>query len=172
MRWRATLRRAELLRTGEHASKLGVVDVDDRLLPFGAVLDEGRLPRSAASVVAASTPLLLALLPTSPGQDPWYGRDIKAIREQWDSRVRRDLVDLDSAPLVYVANDVTGESGTLNSVDFGLAWIYGDVVQHDRNRRNESHIFGLRERFIAAVPLVAFTMLQTIMLLDTIQKLH
>lgn len=105
-------------------------------------------------------------------RDPRYGRDIKAVRKNWDSRVRRDLVDLDSAPTVHVANDATGESGTLNSVELGLAWIYGDVVHHDRNRRDESHIFGLRERFIAAVPLVAFTMLQTLMLLDTIQKLH
>jgi hypothetical protein len=104
--------------------------------------------------------------------DPRYGRDIKAIREQWDSRVRRDMVDTDSAPTVYVANDATGESGRLNSVELGLAWIYGDVVHHDRDRRHESHIFGLRERFSAAVPLVAFTMLSTLTLLDSIRVLH
>lgn len=105
-------------------------------------------------------------------RDPRYGTDIKAIRKQWDSRVRRDLVDLDSAPTVHVANAATGESGTLNVVELGLAWIYGDVVHHDRDRRNESHIFGLRERFSAAVPLVAFTMLSTLTLLDSIRMLH
>lgn len=105
-------------------------------------------------------------------RDPRCGRDIKAIRKQWDSRVRRDLVDLDSAPTVHVADDATGKSGTANTVELGLAWIYGDVVHHDRDLRNESHIFGLRERFSAAVPLIAFTMLSTLMLLDSIQKLH
>lgn len=105
-------------------------------------------------------------------RDPRYGTDIKAIRKEWDSRVRRDLVDLDSAPTVYVANDATGESGTLNVVELGLAWIYGDVVHHDRDRRHESRIFGLRERFSAAVPLIAFTMLSTLTLLDSIRVLH
>lgn len=105
-------------------------------------------------------------------RDPRYGRNIKAIREQWDSRVRPDSVDTDSAPTVHVANNATGESGTANSVELGLAWIYGDVVHHDRDRRDESHIFGLRERFSAAVPLIAATMLQTITLLDDIRALH
>jgi len=105
-------------------------------------------------------------------RDPRYGTDIRAIRKQWDSRVRRDMVDLDSTPTVHVTNDATGESSTLNAVELGLAWVYGDVVHHDRDRRNESHIFGLRERFSAAVPLIASMMLQTIMLLDDIRRLH
>ncbi|MGN7704961.1 hypothetical protein [Cellulosimicrobium sp. 22601] len=67
---RATLRRAEL-RTGVRASTPGVVDLDDVPRPLGAILDDGRLPRGAASVVTGSTSLLLALLATSQGTSDW-----------------------------------------------------------------------------------------------------
>ncbi len=67
---RATLRRAEL-RTGVRASTPGVVDLDDAPRPVGAILDDGRLPRGAASVVTGSTSLLLALLATSQGSSDW-----------------------------------------------------------------------------------------------------
>jgi hypothetical protein len=67
---RATLRRAEL-HTGVRASTPGIVDVDDTPRPLGAILDDGRLPRGAASVVAGSTSLLLALLATSQGSSDW-----------------------------------------------------------------------------------------------------
>jgi len=67
---RATLRRAEL-RTGVRASTPGVVDLDDAPRPLGAILDDGCLPRGAASVVTGSTSLLLALLATSQGTSDW-----------------------------------------------------------------------------------------------------
>ena len=67
---RATLRRAEL-RTGVRASTPGIVDLDDGPRPLGAILDDGRLPRGAASVVTGSTSLLLALLATSQGSSDW-----------------------------------------------------------------------------------------------------
>ena len=67
---RAVLRRAEL-RTGVRGSTTGVVDVDDRPRPLGAILDGGRLPRGAASVITGSTSTLLALLATSQGSQDW-----------------------------------------------------------------------------------------------------
>jgi len=67
---RATLRHAEL-RTGVRSSTPGVVDLDDSPRPLGAILDDGRLPRGAASVVTGSTSLLLALLATSQGTSDW-----------------------------------------------------------------------------------------------------
>jgi hypothetical protein len=67
---RATLRRAEL-RTGVRASTPGVVDLDDGPRPLGAILDDGRLPRGAASVVTGSASLMLALLATSQGSSDW-----------------------------------------------------------------------------------------------------
>ena len=67
---RAVLRRAEL-RTGVRASTPGVVDVDDRPRPLGAILDDGRLPRGAASVITGSTSILLALLAASQGSQDW-----------------------------------------------------------------------------------------------------
>lgn len=67
---RASLRRAEL-RTGVRASTPGVVDLDDSPRRLGAILDDGRLPRGAASVVTGSMSLLLALLATSQGTSDW-----------------------------------------------------------------------------------------------------
>ena len=67
---RVALRRAEL-RTGVRSHVSGVVDLDDAPRPLGAILDDGRLPRGAASVVAGSTSLLLALLATSQGTSDW-----------------------------------------------------------------------------------------------------
>jgi hypothetical protein len=67
---RATLRRAEL-RTGVRSSTPDVVDLDDAPRPLGAIHDDGRLPRGAASVITGSTSLLLALLATSQGTSDW-----------------------------------------------------------------------------------------------------
>ncbi|GED11303.1 hypothetical protein CCE02nite_33020 [Cellulosimicrobium cellulans] len=64
------MRRAEL-RMGVRSSAAGAIDLDDTPRPLGAVLDGGRLPRGAASVVAGSTSLLLALLATSQGTSDW-----------------------------------------------------------------------------------------------------
>ena len=67
---RAALHRAEL-RTGVRTLRPAVVDVDDTPRPLGALFDEGRLPAGAASVVAGSTSLLLALLAMSQGPADW-----------------------------------------------------------------------------------------------------
>lgn len=173
--------REELKRLADDTAEIGV----DPTTGVGVALRRTYPPEEVVESAAARVrPIILegedcyyrkalsALGLMLKDRDPRYGRNIKAIREQWDSRVRPDSVDTDSAPTVHVANDATGESGTANSVKLGLAWIYGDVVHHDRDRRDESHIFGLRERFSAAVPLIAATMLQTITLLDDIRALH
>lgn len=56
---------------GVRASTPDAVDLDDAPRPLGAILDDGRLPRGAASVVAGSTSLLLALLATSQSTSDW-----------------------------------------------------------------------------------------------------
>ncbi|MFF4401498.1 hypothetical protein [Streptomyces sp. NPDC001480] len=53
-----------------------------------------------------------------------------------------------------------------------MAWIYGDVVHHDTERRQEGDAFGLFERFRGAVPLVAWAIVGTIELLNYIRALH
>ncbi len=53
-----------------------------------------------------------------------------------------------------------------------MAWIYGDVVHHDPERRREGDAFGLLDRFRAAVPLVAWAMVGTIELLNYIRALN
>jgi hypothetical protein len=73
---------------------------------------------------------------------------------------------------VLVSNATTGEEHTLDRHKLALAWIYGDVVHHDEGLRQEADPFGLTERFRGAVPLVAWTMVATIELLNYIRALH
>lgn len=54
----------------------------------------------------------------------------------------------------------------------GFAWIYGDVVHNDADRLAKTSVFGVKERFRAAVPLVARIMLLTIATLNFARALH
>ncbi|MEK8229103.1 hypothetical protein NKG05_29000 [Oerskovia sp. M15] len=67
---------------------------------------------------------------------------------------------------VLVHNTTTGHTASMDELQLALAWIYGDVVHHVPDRRADAAIFGLRERFMAAAPLVAYNMCETLMVLD------
>lgn len=67
---RTTLRRAEL-RAGVRSSTTSAPDVEEADRPLGAILDGGRLPVGAASVIQGSTSLLLALLAQSQRSSGW-----------------------------------------------------------------------------------------------------
>ncbi|MFI7492942.1 hypothetical protein ACIBXA_31670 [Micromonospora echinaurantiaca] len=54
----------------------------------------------------------------------------------------------------------------------GFAWIYGDVVHNDADRLAQTRVFGVKERFRAAVPLVARIMVLTIATLNFARLLH
>ncbi|WP_199813767.1 hypothetical protein [Streptomyces sp. NRRL F-2747] len=95
---------------------------------------------------------------------------VQAVRAEWKIRVD-PATPLDAAYRVLVADAVTGEEHDLDAHRLAMAWIYGDVVHHDTERRKESDPFGLRDRFRAAVPLVAWTMVATIELLNYIEAL-
>ncbi|WP_146083911.1 hypothetical protein [Rathayibacter sp. AY1F3] len=60
----------------------------------------------------------------------------------------------------------------INDGGLALAWIYGDVVHADAEHRKKGQVFGVRERYQAAVPLVAKIMLQTLSTLNLIEQLH
>jgi len=47
-----------------------------------------------------------------------------------------------------------GEISTLNDGSLAFAWIYGDVVHADPERRQAGQVFGVEERYRAAVPMV------------------
>ncbi|MGA5421951.1 hypothetical protein [Streptomyces lavendulocolor] len=95
---------------------------------------------------------------------------IRAMRAEWKTRVD-PATPLDAAYRVLVANTTTGEEHDLDAHRLAMSWIYGDVVHHDMERRKEGDPFGLRARFRAAVPLVAWTMVATIELLNYIEAL-
>jgi hypothetical protein len=90
---------------------------------------------------------------------------VKALRRAWRARVD-ETSSRKASYLVMVGDATTGSSVDLDSLKLAMAWIYGDVVHHDRERRQEADAFGLDERYRAAVPLVAWTIRFAIVLLD------
>ncbi|MFE9253516.1 hypothetical protein [Streptomyces sp. NPDC007088] len=101
---------------------------------------------------------------------PRDAEQVRAARDEWKRRVA-PATPLDAAYRVLVADTATGEEHDLDAHRLALSWIYGDVVHHDTERRKEGDPFGLRDRFRAAVPLVAWTMVATIELLAYIEAL-
>ncbi|MFJ7593530.1 hypothetical protein ACIQZO_40440 [Streptomyces sp. NPDC097617] len=100
---------------------------------------------------------------------PEEKREFKAKRAEWRARTKPAV---DSGYTVMVANTVTGRTASLTAHDLAWAWIYGDVVHHDPERRREADPFGLAERFRAAVPLITWTMVAAIEPLNHVRALH
>ncbi|MEV5012164.1 hypothetical protein AB0K74_45945 [Streptomyces sp. NPDC056159] len=96
---------------------------------------------------------------------------LRATRAEWQSRVQPTTRE-EAGYWVMVSNTATGEDHSLDRHKLAMAWIYGDVVHHDAERRQESDPFGLFERFRGAVPLVAWAMVGTIELLNYIRALQ
>ena len=97
---------------------------------------------------------------------------VQTRKRDWNERVRESDDEIETGYRVLVEDSSTGQQGELDHRKLAQAWIYGDVVHHDRKRRAASELFGLRERFAAAVPLVAYLMVISIELLELIQVLH
>lgn len=96
----------------------------------------------------------------------------KAVRSEWHSRTTESHVARTTGVQVHVADTSTGASGSMNDTELALAWIYGDVVHHDRDRRDRADIFGLAERYRCAVPMVAYMMRAALNVLDGIRDMH
>ncbi|WP_432104458.1 hypothetical protein [Streptomyces sp. bgisy091] len=108
----------------------------------------------------------------------WFCRElpqeaawIRATRAEWRKRVSPSSPE-EAGYWVAVSDTVTGQSYDLDRHRLAMAWIYGDVVHHDTNRRDEGDAFGLFERFRGAVPLVAWAMVGAIELLNFTRALH
>lgn len=143
------------------------------------VLPSEELMESAAARVR---PILLK------GEDCYYNNALKAIgyfvrddtvtarlkqlRAGWRKRVEEGVDGRESGYRVMVRDASSGVQGEMDDVQLAHAWIYGDVVHHDRKRRSTSDPFGLQERFRAAVPLIAWTIGATIGLLQYIRWLN
>lgn len=87
--------------------------------------------------------------------------DLRELRRRWS------LIDPRSEAVrgysVQVMNTSTGER-TLRISDntLAFAWVYGDVVHADSERRSKGAHFGVAERYRAAVPVVCQIMVTTI----------
>lgn len=102
---------------------------------------------------------------------PYDAAWVRAARAEWRARVAPST-PAEAAYRVMVTNTATGEDHDLDAHRLAMAWIYGDVVHHDTERRQEGDAFGLQDRFRAAVPLVAWAMVGTIELLNYIRALR
>ncbi|MEW1751008.1 hypothetical protein [Streptomyces angustmyceticus] len=96
---------------------------------------------------------------------------VRAARAEWRARVNPSTRE-EAGYWVMVADTATGEDRDLDARRLAMAWIYGDVVHHDRERRQEGDAFALLDRFRAAVPLLAWAMVGTIELLNCIRALQ
>ncbi|MER6774394.1 hypothetical protein ABT389_32210 [Streptomyces bacillaris] len=96
---------------------------------------------------------------------------VKATRAEWQIRAAPSTPQ-EAGYWVMISDTVTGEDQGLDRHKLAMAWIYGDVVHHDVERRQEGDAFGLFERFRGAVPLIAWAMVGTIELLNYIRALH
>lgn len=94
-----------------------------------------------------------------------------AVLAQWKSRTNEHDPGRDVGMQLMVHDTTTGVGATLNDLELAMAWIYGDVVHHDPQRRSTSALFGLRERFRAGTMLVAYAMVETLVVLDGIRQL-
>jgi hypothetical protein len=143
---------------------------------------EQKLPpeETTESAAARVRPLLLQ------GDDCYYANVLAAlgyflrdhsergnVREAlraWRARVDEPKVPTDAGYIVQIKDESTGEEGSMRDLQLALAWIYGDVVHHDSDRRAGARVFGVEERYRAAVPLVAFVMLSAVRLLGAVRS--
>lgn len=60
----------------------------------------------------------------------------------------------------------------INDNALAFSWIYGDVVHADSDRREEGRVFGVEERYAAAVPVVVKLMTLAMVTLTTVEWLN
>ncbi|MFC8190833.1 hypothetical protein ACFUMH_04115 [Cellulomonas sp. NPDC057328] len=94
---------------------------------------------------------------------------VKTRREAWNQRTGK--VPSDSGFVAFVHSPTSGESDATDHLQLALAWIYGDVVHHDPEHLERTKPWGVGERFRAAVPLVAYLMIEAINVLANIREM-
>jgi hypothetical protein len=152
--------------------------------PSGALIREHLPPEEVVESAAARVrPLLLVKEDCSFVSalssikyfvpDPTVRHWVKAVGSEWRSRTTESHDARNTMGLqAYVTDTSSGASGSMSDVELALAWIYGDVVHADRDRRDKADIFGLAQRYRAAVPLVAYVMRGALNVLDGILEMH
>lgn len=95
---------------------------------------------------------------------------IKQQRELWNRRTGSGPSE--AGYLAFYESTETGETGATDHMQLALAWIYGDVVHHDPEHLERTRYWGVGERFRAAVPLVAYLMIEAINVLNNIREME
>ncbi|MBF4138136.1 hypothetical protein [Streptomyces albidoflavus] len=149
--------------------------------PDGSAVITQVLPpeEQVESAAARVRPLLLEQEPCNYGKaiaalkhyHPEDKATYRTLSEEWRRRTRQGSSQNGSYQ-VMTKNLVTEAEHQLHDVDLAFAWIYGDVVHHDPDRRKAADPFGLAERYKAAAPLVAGLMVRTIALLNRVLELN
>ncbi|WP_258318669.1 hypothetical protein [Streptomyces griseorubiginosus] len=96
---------------------------------------------------------------------------VKTARTEWRTRTEPNA-EREGGYQVMLADTAAGWTAELDDRKLATAWIYGDVVHHDKELLEETDPFGLSERFRAAVPLIAWSMVKAIELLNYIRVLQ
>jgi hypothetical protein len=92
------------------------------------------------------------------------------VRDKWKRRTGE--LPLNGGFTAFFESTGTGETGKTNETELALAWIYGDVVHHDRDHLDRTKAWGVGERFRAAVPLIAFLIGMTLNVLESVRILE
>lgn len=92
------------------------------------------------------------------------------VRAEWNKRMGTSPSD--DGFQTYYESATTGETGATNHIELAQAWIYGDVVHHDQDHLSRTQVWGVGERFRAAVPLVAFVMSAAWNVLENIREME
>lgn len=106
-----------------------------------------------------------------PDQRANAARHLEHLRKSW-KQVNPQSREI-RAYTVQVTEIQTGESSDALTADrLAFAWIYGDSVHADPDRRAEAEVFGIDERYRAAAGIVAELILITIATLNLVRALQ
>jgi hypothetical protein len=83
---------------------------------------------------------------------------LQDIEKRWRARTSRSASDRDQK--IQMLSPDGPASAVLSDRELAFAYIYGDVVHHDRSHLELTEQFGVRQRYEHAAPLVAFIMIQ------------
>ena len=92
--------------------------------------------------------------------DPELSTAVKAIRKDWERIQPNGTNHLGS--YTQIQNAEGEQSALLSDTELAFAYIYGDVIHHDPARLASTKMFGVKERFKAATPIVAFMMVLSV----------
>lgn len=103
--------------------------------------------------------------------DPTVVKFLRDRRRDWERRVQEDGVPADGYRVMHM-NTGTGQFHEANDRQLALAWLYGDVVHHDLDRRALGDEMGLEQRYQGAIALLAFLIRHAVSTLRMIEQLR